>query len=206
MVFERNETPLNILAIGPHPDDIEIGCFGTLARCAKEGDNVNILVLSRGGKKEGERIEEAKEAAQLINANLIIENLEDGNIQANADTTDVIRKHIERTKANVVLSPPQNDAHQDHHNTAIAVLAAANDVKQVYFYETVKSFDFCPNLYVDITPYLEMKIKAILCHKSQIKSEKIITEGISSTAAYHGFKSKQYGRKIEAFRTVHVSA
>ena len=57
-----------VLAIGPHPDDIELGCFGTMARMKAEGYDVNFLVLTNGswGTTGKDRKKEAEEAADIF--------------------------------------------------------------------------------------------------------------------------------------------
>lgn len=190
----------NILAIGPHPDDIEIGCFGALTKFSKDRDKITFLILSNGSKKSGNREEEAKESAKLINANLIIENLEDGNIINNDKTINLLKKYIDKIKPNIIFVPYKKDRHQDHKNVADSVLDVIKDIKSVYFYETPSSIEFSPNFFIDITEFVDLKIKAILCHKSQIKDEDIIREGIDCVSKAYGFKLKQYGRKFEGFR------
>ncbi len=194
----------SVLAVGPHPDDVELGCFGTLARLASEGFTINILLLSKGSLKEGQRIEEARESAEIIKANFFVEDLEDGNILDNYKTVDIIRKYIDMIKPGILFSPPLKDGHQDHKNVAQAIIAAIKDVKEVYFYETPKSFDFSPRLYVDISNFIELKLKAMLFHKSQIKNEEIIREAIISASKYHGFKINQSGKHFEAFDVFRV--
>ena len=76
-----------ILAIGPHPDDIELGCFGSMARFKGNGDDVHFLVLSKGegGIIEGDRSVEATASAKLIKAKLYIESLPDRFSECHAD-------------------------------------------------------------------------------------------------------------------------
>jgi len=61
---------MNILAVGPHPDDIEIGCAGTLIKYAQKGHDVFLLIITRGGKGgDGEvRYAEQLKAAEIIGA------------------------------------------------------------------------------------------------------------------------------------------
>ncbi len=196
---DQNILGKSVLAISPHPDDVEIGCFGTLARLASQGFSVNILLLSKGGLKEGDRVNEAKDSASLINASLFIEDLEDGNISGDYKTVDIIKNYIEKTNPSILFSPPLNDAHQDHRNVAQAVIASVKNVNEIYFYETPKSFDFSPKIYLDISNFIDIKINAILHHKSQVKSEKVIRDAVNSASKYHGYKINQPGKFFEAF-------
>ena len=199
MFINNKNISRSVLAISPHPDDVEIGCFGTLALLATEGFSINILLLSKGNLKDGDRIKEAKDSANLIQATLFIEDLIDGDISDDHKTVNIIKKYIEKINPEILFSPPLKDAHQDHKNTAQAVLAAAKNINEIYFYETPKSFDFSPKIYSDISKFLDIKINSILCHKSQIKDEKIIRDAMLSASKYYGYKINKPGKYFEAF-------
>ena len=68
MSENKRNLPKGILAIGAHPDDVELGCGGTLAKYAKEGIDIYVLILTHGEKlsNNGERIEESMKALSVL--------------------------------------------------------------------------------------------------------------------------------------------
>ena len=96
---------MTVLAVGAHPDDVEFGCFGTLARLSKEND-VHIITLSAGelgGSKE-KRLQECKDSAKLINAKLTFLNYPDGNIPVNSKIIDELRAHVKEIAPDTVFT------------------------------------------------------------------------------------------------------
>ena len=196
-----------ILAIGPHPDDIELGCFGTMARFKKEGDEIHFLVLSKGegGTIEGDRTVESKKSASLINANLYIESLPDRFISEGLSTISVLEKYVEMLNPDIVFMPTGNDTHQDHRATFNAGLVGCRLVKQVYAYETPStSRNFVPNYFVDITEYVDLKIKAVKIHTSQGGKGYMADRAIEGLAEYRAFDILLNDRYVEGFEVIKV--
>ncbi|HEX4933759.1 MAG TPA: response regulator, partial [Gemmatimonadaceae bacterium] len=95
-----------VLAIGAHPDDVEIGVGGTLRRHSAEGDDVTILTLT-GGEQGGDssrRVQEARRAAEILGCRLVIESLEDTMISAGPATIQVITDAVERFDPTVIYT------------------------------------------------------------------------------------------------------
>jgi len=196
-----------ILAIGPHPDDIELGCFGTMARLTDEGNKIHLLVLTRGegGASEGDRIKEAEESASLIKAKLYIENLPDRFISDGWETISVIEKFIEKINPSQVYIPTASDTHQDHRATFNACMVACRPVKEIYAYETPStSRNFTPNIFVDITKYIDLKIKAIKIHLSQGGKGYMADRAIKGLAEYRAFDIFLNDRYVEGFDAIKV--
>ena len=127
-VFERNVTPRelrsmnSILAIGAHPDDIELGCGGALAAYRDAGAEIAMLVLSGGANGWGEnarRIEQ-EEAAYHLGATLRWGRFADGAIPDGIATIQVIEQAIQDTRADLVFTHSLHDSHQDHRAAALA--------------------------------------------------------------------------------------
>lgn len=196
-----------ILAIGPHPDDIELGCFGTLARYTKEGNEVNFLVLSKGegGTEDGNRMDEAKESASLIKANLFIESLPDRFISQGPATISVIEKYVEQIKPDMVFIPTTTDTHQDHRAAFNASMVACRTVKEIYAYETPStSRNFMPNFFVDITEFIELKLKAVKIHSSQGGKGYMADRAVKGLAEYRAFDILLNDRYVEGFDIIKV--
>lgn len=194
----------NILAIGAHPDDIEIGVGGTLTKHYERGDNVSILVLTRGARGgEGQtRISEAKKAAALIGADLFQGNLEDTRISMGTPTIDIIEAVIEEFTPDVVYTHSEHDRHQDHRNAMNASVVACRDVSKVYGYESPSvTIDFRPAKFVGIDSCLQSKMAMIQAHASQVAIRDYLDEDlIRSTARFwgrHARKSQKYAEPFE---------
>jgi LmbE family N-acetylglucosaminyl deacetylase len=200
----------SVLAVGSHPDDCEFGCFGTLATRVTQGDEVFILVLTRGerGGDASVRCQETEQAAALIGAKLVeVANFPDGSVEDNIDTVACIESWIQKTGATTVFSPSTKDRHQDHRNTAYAAISAARYATEVYLYETPSTIqEFSPQIFVDIEPYLDLKKRALSAHLSQSKRSYFAESAIEGLSRYRAFQASG-GRKagaMEAFEVVRM--
>lgn len=196
-----------ILVVGPHPDDIELGCFGTMARYAKEGNEVNFLVLTtgEGGTGDGNRNKEAIKSAALIKAKFFMENLKDRFISEGPETISVLEKYIDMIKPDKVFIPSATDTHQDHRATFHASMVACRTVKEIYAYETPStSRNFAPNFFVDITDYIELKVKAVKIHSSQGGKGYMADRAVKGLAEYRAFDILLNDRYVEGFDIIKV--
>jgi len=207
---------MNVLAIGAHSDDVEFGCFGTLIKHIENDDSVYILIMSNGNSTHsvtGEVIRteqqtniECQKAADLIGAELIQLNFVDREVPFNSKSITEIEKIIKEYNINTIYTHWGGDTHQDHINTLHSSLAAGRMVDNVLCYEQIpvpRVTNVYPvaNYYVDITNYMNKKIKACECHISQIEkynNMKIdMIDGLDILARYRG---NQIGKKYaEAF-------
>lgn len=196
-----------ILAIGPHPDDIELGCFGTMAKYIKNGNEVNFLVLTKGegGTDENNRINEAEESASLIGANLFIENLPDRFISEGPETITVIEKYIKKINPDAVFIPTESDTHQDHRATYNACMVACRTVREIYAYETPStSRKFSPNYFVEITDFIGLKVKAVKIHSSQGGKGYMADRAVEGLAEYRAFDILLNDKYVEGFDVIKV--
>jgi LmbE family N-acetylglucosaminyl deacetylase len=159
------------LAVGAHPDEVELGCGGTLALFKKKGHEVYILVLTRG-EASGDPIvrqRECERAAETIGADkLLFGNLHDTKVTEGIETITEIETVIDSVKPDIVFSNSPKDQHQDHRNNGLATLSAARHVRKVLLYESPAVFrDFCPQIFVDIDSTLNVKLKALEAYASQ---------------------------------------
>ena len=178
---------LDALAIGAHPDDVELGCGGTLAKLAALGYMVGILDMARGemgtrGTPE-RRAQEAAEAAKILNL-AVRDNLEmpDAHIHLNEEARIKMVRKIRLYRPTVIFTHFWEDPHSDHVHTCQIVREAAhlaglakydpetastrhrpNTVAHFMFPRTV-----VPTFMVDITEFAEQKRAAIMCYTSQL--------------------------------------
>lgn len=196
-----------ILAIGPHPDDIELGCFGTMARYIKEGNEVSFLVLSKGegGTDDSSRTDEATKSAALIKARLFQENLPDRFISEGPQTITVIEKYVEELKPDMIFIPTTTDTHQDHRATFNACMVACRTVREIYAYETPSTTrNFTPNFFVDITEFIDLKVKAVKIHSSQGGKGYMADRAVKGLAEYRAFDILLNDRYVEGFDIIKV--
>jgi bacillithiol biosynthesis deacetylase BshB1 len=110
---------LDVLAVGAHPDDVELGCGGTLARLASEGRAVGILHLTRGergtrGTPEGRRAEAEAAAAALGAAAMDFLDCGDGGLRTGPAEEDSLIVKLRLWRPDLVLAPSPHDRHPDH--------------------------------------------------------------------------------------------
>jgi len=186
----RRRRQKRVLAIGAHPDDVEIGCGGTLAKHKADGDLLHILTLSLGsaGGDANVRLREALQAAELSGATIEFGNLPDSRISDGKETIDVIEAAIQEFQPTHIYTHSLEDTHQDHRSVHMATLAAARSVPNVYCYQAPSwTVEFRPNRFVDISTFVEAKLQAIGAHKSQVdRSASLGEDVIVSTARYWG--------------------
>lgn len=179
-----------VLAIGAHPDDVEIACGGMLARHAAEGDLVKILILSRGsaGGDANVRLREAQNAAELLGADLELGNLQDSRIPESGPTVAVIERAVAEMQPTHLYTHALEDTHQDHRAAHVATLAAADGVPNVYCYQAASTtVDFTPNYYIDISAFMEPKLQAIAAYRSGADGRgRLNPDSVRATAAYWG--------------------
>ena len=188
--------PTNVLAIGAHPDDIELGCGGTLVRHVSNGDDVTMLVVTHGEAGPGEvagRQQEQERASQMLGVDrLVWANLPDGRVSNHElALVHVIEQTIRSHDIEVVYSHSDRDSHQDHRAIAAATWGAARHCRHVLMYDSPSSHEFTPTVFVDIGDTLEKKIAALECHLSQVASSRMADSNLVRTqAGYRGFQAR----------------
>jgi len=186
----RQQQQRRVLAIGAHPDDVEIGCAGTLAKHHASGDMLHILTLSRGaaGGDVNVRTAEAQRAAALLGAKLTFGNLRDTHITEGVETIKIIEAAIRELRPTHVYTHCLEDTHQDHRAVHAASLVAARNVPNIYCYQSPSStVEFRPNRFVDITDYKKAKLQAIGAYQSQVvRMASLQDDVIVATARYWG--------------------
>lgn len=213
---------LDILAIGAHPDDVELGCGATLAKEISKGKKVGILDLTRGelGTRGSAEIRdnEASKAATILGA-VLRENLafRDGFfVNDELHQLEVI-KMIRRFKPEIVLCNAIKDRHIDHGKGSSLVSDAsflsglikiktvldgktqeAWRPKQVYHY--IQWENLKPDFVVDVTGFIDLKIEAVMAYGSQFydPNSKEPSSPISSKNFFESvsYRAKDLGRLI----------
>lgn len=206
--------PVDVLAFGAHPDDVELGCGGTLASLAGRGRGVGIVDLTRGematrGTPET-RVREAAEAGRLLGARFRANlDLGDGDLRTDRAAQLLVVDAVRRARPRLVLAPFPEDRHPDHARAGRLVgeaawyagLAkldtglAAHRPDQIVFYAAYALLS--PTFLVDVTATFETKVAALRAYASQFHgaasgepetyvSSKDFWEGVEARARSYG--------------------
>ena len=183
---------VSILAIGAHPDDIELGCGGSLAKHASEGARVKAVIFSRGRRgslSDEDRAIETDTALRMLGVEHIsVYDFEDTQLwRFVTEMVEVLDRHIAASNPDRVYTMFQHDRHQDHRAVYEASSIACRRVPQVLGYETPSSYpNFTPTVFQTIEEHLSSKIAALLSHKSQGERLYMQEEKIRAAAHFRG--------------------
>lgn len=172
---------MNVLAIGAHFDDVELGCGGALAKHARAGDNVYVYVATESGfvnqyqqtvRASGIAREEAEVAMKVIGVKELIcgpfQTLEVEFVDA---LNIELLKVVDQYAIGQVYAHWTGDIHHDHQALARASLHSCRHVPRLLMYRSNwyhSTLDFRGNFYVDISEYWETKERAIRAHESEM--------------------------------------
>lgn len=208
---------MKIIAIGAHYDDIELGCGGTLARYAAKGHQIKMVVVSdsTGISFKGETMRtkseaetEGKNGAAALGVKDVL-NLKFPNKDVPYDSSSVeaIEKVLVEFQPELIFTHWPFDTHQDHRNASLATISAARNFNNIFLYEPFppsgRSYvAYRPNLYIDITESINVKVASLEAHKSQhSRYGSDWTEAIVGRARMRGFESNnKYAESFEILR------
>jgi len=200
---------MKILAIGAHPDDIELGCGGMLIKAARGGHEVFMYTLTRGAASGDpkQRSEELRRSAQFIGAKqLWIDNFEDSKLTVTSDLINHIEYFINRANPDLILTHSHGDIHHDHRAIAAATTEAARFNSNVLSYEIPLSRNFEPKIFYDISDVVYEKVELIEIFWSQQSKLYLKANAIKGLAEYRALQSRlNTGVKyVEAFEALKI--
>lgn len=164
---------LDILAIGAHPDDIELGCGGSLAKLAHHGARVHALTLSTGDKGLRDGMDRTRESASALChlgvAGVLQMDFPDTRFpDARNELVARLEGVCARLRPDRVYTMSRDDRHQDHRAVYEASIVACRSVPQILCYETPSTLpELLPQVFEDISEQLDLKIQALRIHASQ---------------------------------------
>jgi LmbE family N-acetylglucosaminyl deacetylase len=180
-------TKETVLVIGAHPDDEILGLGGTLARHVHEGDDVHVLILCEGmslrypAAQDNFLLAEAREAATVLGlTSHKIHGFPDQRLDRHSlvEIAAPVEQMVRDLAPTVVYTHWPGDINRDHKLATEATLVAARckaaSIQRVYAYETPSEteygipYNFSPNHFVEISPFLERKLEAMRCYASQV--------------------------------------
>ena len=185
---------MRVLAIGAHPDDIELACSGTLAKCVKRGDKVIVCHVSSGNlghvvispdELQIIRANEAKSAGNLAGIEVIWGGFHDLDIyDNNKEARDKIVDIIKYANPDFIITHSPEDYMPDHTAVSRLVFDASftatlpnyktkynkpAKLVPIYYMDTISGVNFNPTEYVDISEEINLKLEMLECHKSQLE-------------------------------------
>ena len=202
---------MKILVIAPHPDDEVLGCGGTIAKYVSQGDKVYVCIVTKGCeplfaddgvskvRNECIRADKFLGVEKTIFLDFPAAMLEE---VPRYKLNDALVKVVQEVKPDIVYLPHRGDMQLDHKMTVDAAMVALRPkyvhvVKKIYTYETLSETgwdvpnvtnEFIPNVYHDISRYLENKLTAMDMFTTQLAkfpSARSI-EAIKALAMYRG--------------------
>lgn len=216
---------MNVLIIAPHPDDEVLGCGGTIAKYADNGDNVYVAVITKGCEPlfPSQFVEKSREECRKADSFLGVKHtffldfpaamLED---VPRYKLNDALVGTVKETEPDIVYIPHRGDMQLDHKLTSDAAMVAlrpkySHKVKKIYAYETLSETgwdipntanEFIPNSYNDISGYLDKKLEALGLFTTQISDypNARSLEAVRALAMYRG--SMMSLKAAEAFTLI----
>ena len=209
---------LDILAFGAHPDDVELGCGGTIIKEVENGKKVGIIDLTLGELGTRGNVEKRKQESKKANKILGIEIREnmcfkDGFFENTEKNKIELIKKIRCYRPKIVLTNALSDRHPDHPRSSqltidacfLSGLSKINTNQEVYrpeaIYHYIQFNSITPDFVVDITNQIDKKIEAVKCYASQFynphSNEK---ETIISTKSFLDsvkYRAKDLGRQTK---------
>ncbi|MGH1565363.1 response regulator [Mumia sp. DW29H23] len=195
-----------VLAVGAHPDDVEIGIGATLAAHAAAGDRVVILTLSRGavGGEVAARHEEALAAAAVIGARLVHLDFADTVLDPAAGVITAIEEVVGEVRPDRVYTHSAHDRHQDHRAVHEAVQVAARSVAGLWCFQSPScTVEFRPNRFIDVGGFVETKLRMLAAYASQQHRDYMQPDLVRATARYWSRFSP--AREVEPLETIRAA-
>ncbi len=181
-----------ILVVAAHPDDEALGCSGTMARHIAEGDQVSVIFMTNGvgsrganAREKEERLSAAARAASVIGADLAGKYDFPDNQMDSVPLLEIIQdieSNINNIRPEIIYTHHHGDLNVDHRITHQAVMTACRPqpercVKEIYSFEVLSSTEwqvpglqsFTPNVFIDITPYIEIKKNVLDIYSDEMR-------------------------------------
>lgn len=171
---------MNVLGVGAHYDDLELGCSGTLIKHVRRGDKVTMLVVTDSAYKNplGEvvrsaetALSEGQKAASIIGADLVCLKYGTFMVPFDEGLSSEITRIIEELDIDTVYSHWTHDLHRDHKYAARCALMASRHVPRFMMYRSnyyTTDQHFRGTFYSDITDVMDQKLDVIRAHESEL--------------------------------------
>jgi N-acetylglucosamine malate deacetylase 1 len=203
-----------ILVFGAHPDDLEIGMGGTIAKLSSKGYDVQLIIATlpnfvKTDTKEGRRSESILSAKVMGCKSPIFLDLSPEEMVFGRKLVTMIDSIVSKYKPDSVCTQWYADSHQDHQALTKSVISACRDQNNIFMYETtipggITEKSFRPQLFVNITETIEIKKNALECFQSQfIRCGDIWIPAILGRCSFRGYQINS--KYAEAFEVIKVT-
>ena len=187
--------PRRILAIGAHPDDLELACGATLAKLIDQGHEVHTMIMSHGssgGDQRTRALEARNGSLYLRAAGISLLDFEDTALRHNEQgMIAAIERVIGEFRPDVVLTHSAHDQHQDHDAVHKATMRAARRSPSILCYESPSvTRSFSPEFFVDVSTHIDVKVRAIELHRDQRGKPYMTGARARATAAFRGGQAR----------------
>jgi LmbE family N-acetylglucosaminyl deacetylase len=198
---------IRILAVGAHPDDLEIFIGGSLFAWQAMGAAISLAVATDGaaggrqapGDLRRIRRAEAEAAAAPLGIAPRFLDFPDGTLLPDAPLIGALSGLIAEVRPDLVVTHAPNDYHADHRALSVAASAAVSFAAPLLWADTLRGTGFVPTHWVDVTPYFDAKCTGIRAHASQ-DPERFVTAATTQAAFRAGECNGGPTDRAEAFR------
>ena len=203
-----------IIAFGAHPDDLEIGMGGTIAKLTAMGYNVQPVIATlpnfvKSDTKGGRKSESMLSAKVMGCKSPIFLDMSPEQMVFGRKLVTLIDSLITEHKPDSVFTQWHGDSHQDHQILTSSVISACRNQNNLFMYETtipggITENSFRPQLFVDITETIDIKKNALECFQSQfIRCGEIWIPAVIGRCSFRGYQVD--AKYAEAFEVVKVT-
>jgi N-acetylglucosamine malate deacetylase 1 len=203
-----------ILVFGAHPDDLEIGMGGTIAKLSAKGYDVQPIIATlpnfvKTDTKEGRRSESISSAKVMGCKSPLFLDLSPEEMVFGRKLVTMIDSIVSKYKPDSIFTQWQGDSHQDHQALTKSIISACRDQNNIFMYETtipggISEKSFRPQLFVNITETIEIKKNALECFQSQfIRCGDIWIPAILGRCSFRGYQINS--KYAEAFEVIKVT-
>ncbi len=203
-----------VLVLAPHTDDGEIGCGGTISKLISEGKKVHYLAFSSAkkslreqGRSEDTLVKEVKRATSVLGIsdnNLYIYDINVREFDKyRQDIIDILIEHRNKINPVLVFAPSINDIHQDHEVVSREALRAFKNITILGYEMPWNNIEFQTRAFIKLDEeFLNQKIKALKCYKSQSHRRYLNGDFIYSLAKMRGVQIES--NLAEAFEVMRL--
>lgn len=203
---------MKVLVFGAHPDDLEIGMGGTIAKHVDAGDDL-IMIVGTVPSQQQRRKEEARRGAEILGGELRFLEIESDEFEYNRRLVGQIDALLKEIDPELIYTHWDQDSHQDHNNLSRGVISATrkNRCSLLMYEQTIPGGivpgGFKAQSFVDVSDYIDRKIESIRAHESQHEvNGDLWLQGVRGRASYRGFQiNVAYAEAFEVIKEIEIN-
>ncbi len=195
-----------IIAVGAHPDDIEISCSGTLCYLKSVGYSIVSVYLTKGegGGDSEKRVIESKKSNEIIGTSKVIfADFKDMEVPNSIEVISYLENICKKYNPDIVFTHSAQDTHQDHRSISASSLSAFRKVPLLLSYESPSTTpNFIPSVFFDITNFMDKKEKILEYHQTQKQKDYMDWKAMMDLASFRGRQANV--QQAEAFQSLRI--